>query len=43
LRIGGAGKLTFCLVFSFFDFGYWVFQKKKYFCFLSMKRLKAFI
>ena len=26
LRIGGAGKLMFCLVFSFFVFGYWVFQ-----------------
>ena len=43
LRIGGAGKLTFCLVFSFFVFGYWVFQKKIFFVFLSMKRLKAFI
>ena len=34
-------KMTFCLVFSFFVFGYWVFQKKN-FSFIN-ERLKASI
>ena len=37
LRIGGAGKLTFCFVFGYWDFIYFSF------IFLSMARLKAFI
>ena len=37
LRIGGAGKLTFCLVFSFFVFGYWVFQKYLFLFFINGK------
>ena len=34
--------MTFCLVFSFLVFGYWVFQKKKNH-FFSMKITRAFL
>ena len=40
LDIGGAGKWHF---FWYLVFGYWVFQKKIFFCFFPMKITLAFI
>ena len=42
LRIGEALKMTFCLVFHFLVFGYWVFQKIFFFSFFLNENHQGF-